>query len=115
MTSFFQLTERTCIFSAVIFFFKITHSFPQYLKNILSFTPIETSSIWLNGSGYIVFNVNPAEENFFSNYSYVAFHLKTENSGGIIFSLQSPYRNDYLLVEMTDGKIRVELDLGEGN
>ena len=59
--------------------------------------------------------MNPAEEKNFSNYSYVAFYLKTENSGGIIFSLQSPDRNDYLLIEMTHGKIRVELDLGEGN
>lgn len=58
--------------------------------------------------------MNPAEENFYSNYSYVAFHLKTENSGGIIFSFQSPYYNDYLLIEMTHGKIRAELDLGEG-
>ena len=81
----------------------------------LFFIFIETSSIWLNGSGYIVFHVIPAEENFYSNYSYVAFHLKTKNSGGIIFSLQSPYRNDYLLIEMTDGKIRVALDLGGGN
>ena len=89
-----------------------------YISIVLSplfFISTETSSIWLNGSGYIVFHVNPAEENFYSNYSYVAFHLKTENSGGIIFSLQSPYGNDYLLIEMTDGKIRVELDLGEGN
>jgi len=59
--------------------------------------------------------VNQAEEIFFANYSYVAFHLKTENSEGIIFSLQSPNTNDYLLIEMSDGKIRVELDLGEGN
>lgn len=85
------------------------------MLSLLFFTSLETASIWLNGSGYIVFHVNPAEENFYSNYSYVAFHLKTENLGGIIFSLQSTYKNDYLLIEMTDGKIRVELDLGEGN
>ena len=73
--------------------------------------------MWLNGSGYIVFHVNKEEENFFSNRSYVAFHMKTYNSDGIIFSLQSQYYNeynDYLLIEMKDGKIRVELDLGEG-
>ena len=78
------------------------------------FLSSETASIWVNGSGYIVFQGNSTEENFYSDYSYVAFHVKTENSNGIIFSLQSPHYNDYLLIEMIHGKLRVELDLGEG-
>ena len=75
----------------------------------------EAASIWLNGSGYIVFHVDPSEENSHSNMSYVAFGLRTHAPNGVIFSLhQSHSDNDYLFIEMVDGKIRVEVDLGQG-
>ena len=76
---------------------------------------LEATSVWLNGSGYIVYHVDPKEENPHSNYSYVAFSLRTDSPDGIIFSLQSDAVHDYLFMEMVDGKIRVEVDLGKGN
>ena len=75
---------------------------------------LEAASIWLNGSGFIVYHVDPSEEKSHSNTSYVAFGLRTDAPNGIIFSLQSHSVNDYLFIEMVDGKIRVEVDLGQG-
>ena len=81
------------------------------LLNIL-FVFSETASIWLNGSGFVVFHVKQELEDFDSNDNYIAFHLKTFHYHGIIFTLQS--HRYYLMIEMMHGKLRVELDLGEG-
>lgn len=72
------------------------------------------ASVWLSGSGYIIFYMDPLEEKPHLNISYVAFGLRTNASNGIILNLQSNSANDYLLIEMVHGKIRVEVDLGQG-
>lgn len=75
----------------------------------------ESASVWLNGTGYIVFHMDQAEEKSHSNLSYVAFGLRTINTqNGLILSLQSRSVSDFLLIEMINGKMRVEIDLGQG-
>ena len=59
--------------------------------------------------------MDPEKEKLHSNYSYIAFRLRTETPDGIIFSLQSDSDDDYLLIETVHGKLRVDVDLGEGN
>ena len=80
------------------------------MKNIC-FIILEAASIWLNGSSYIVFTLDPKEEKSDSNY--VAFSLRTKTPNGVIFSLR--LSDKYLLIEMVHGKLRVEdLNLGQG-
>ena len=47
------------------------------MKNIC-FIILEATSIWLNGSSYIVFTLDPKEEKSHSKYTYVAFSLRTK-------------------------------------
>ncbi|PFX20378.1 neurexin-3b-like [Stylophora pistillata] len=70
----------------------------------------ETSSIWLNGSGYVVFRARQ-EADFDSNVNYLGFHLKTSYYHGVIFTLLS--QDHYLLIEMVHGKLKVKLRLGQ--
>ena len=59
--------------------------------------------------------MDQAEEKSHSNLSYVAFGLRTINTqNGLILSLQSRSVSDFLLIEMINGKMRVEIDLGQG-
>ena len=82
------------------------------MKNIC-FIILEAASIWLNGSSYIVFTLDPKEEKSHSKYTYVAFSLRTKTPNGVIFSLR--LSDKYLLIEMVHGKLRVEdLNLGQG-
>ena len=82
------------------------------MKNIC-FIILEAASILLNGSGYIVFILDPKEEKSHSTNTYVAFSLRTKTPDGVIFSLR--LSDIYLLIEMVHGNLRVEyLNLGQG-
>ena len=81
--------------------------------NNICFIILEAASILLNGSGYIVFTLDPKEEKSHSNYTYVAFSLRTKTPNGVIFSLR--LSDKYLLIQMVHGNLRVEyLNLGQG-
>lgn len=57
--------------------------------------------------------MDKTQEKSYLNRTYVAFGLRTLHSReGVIFSLRLRPGSDFLLMEMVDGKIRVEIDLG---
>ncbi|XP_015757758.1 PREDICTED: neurexin-3-like isoform X2 [Acropora digitifera] len=76
----------------------------------------EATSLWFNGSGYIVYHMDKTQEKSFLNRTYVAFGIRTLHSRkGVIFSLRSRPVSGFLLMEMDDGKIRVEFNSGGGD
>ena len=76
---------------------------------------VEATSLWFNGSGYIVYHMDKTQEKSYLNRTYVAFGIRTLHSRkGVIFSLRSRPVSGFLLMEMDDGKIRVEFNSGGG-
>lgn len=71
----------------------------------------ETSSIRLNGSGYVEFSARQEAEDVDPNEDDFGFHLKTSYDHGVIFTLLS--HPNYLLIEMVHGKLKVKLYPGQ--
>ena len=73
------------------------------------------SSVFLDGSGYIVYQPSSTEDIWSTVQSGVAFRVWTNTSHGLLLDLQLRSHGDYMLIELVDGKILVKIVLKEGN
>lgn len=74
-------------------------------------TIFSESSIRFNGNGYMVFNNDQLKANF-EDDTYLSFNFKTYVKNGLIFLIGDTTAREYLAVEMVNGRVVLNYELG---
>ena len=71
-----------------------------------------SSSMWLNGSGYVLYDVGTHQPGRSTVSNNIAFRFATTNPWGVV--MLTDIADDHVIVELVNGFLRVSWDLGQG-
>ncbi|EDO39900.1 predicted protein [Nematostella vectensis] len=77
-----------------------------------TFCTSESSSVWLNGSGYIRYNVAKETRSKTPLRNFIGFRFRTSSKEGVL--LYTSVERTHLVVEMISGNVVLKMDLGKG-
>ena len=79
------------------------------------FSTVESVSAWMNGSGYIVYNITKDLQDASFNSTYIAIRIRTHADGLVLqTSLKNKNQKDFFMLEINQGSISVRMDFGGG-